>query len=106
MKFFDVQVMKKTIKYKILNTLTVLCLISSLPLLANSYDIPSSNEMFETAFFESSQEVSAANVVYITPNGKCYHSTRRCPTLHKSKKVSSVALKDAQRTRRACKVCH
>ena len=47
-----------------------------------------------------------SSTVYITPKGKCYHSSPNCPTLHKSKSIKAVEKSDAMKNRRACKVCH
>lgn len=49
---------------------------------------------------------STSSTVYITPHGECYHSTRNCPTLRRSKNVKAVDKTEAMKTRRACKVCH
>ena len=47
-----------------------------------------------------------SSTVYITPNGKCYHSSPNCPTLHKSKNIKAIEKSEAMKSRRACKVCH
>lgn len=50
--------------------------------------------------------VNTEKVVYVTPNGKCYHSTRQCCTLSHSKIVKAMTISEAERTRRPCKMCH
>lgn len=46
-------------------------------------------------------------VVYIVPMGKVYHSTKSCRGLINSRyKIQSVSLKEAKKTRRACKICY
>lgn len=47
-----------------------------------------------------------SSIVYITPNGECYHSTPKCRTLRRSKQIKSLDINEAQKTRRPCKVCH
>ena len=46
----------------------------------------------------------AKEVVYITPKGKKYHSTRSCRTLSRSKKILEISIKNVG-GRKACKVC-
>lgn len=47
----------------------------------------------------------ANKVVYITPKGKKYHSTKSCKTLSKSKKIIEISINDVG-TRTACKICY
>ena len=45
--------------------------------------------------------------VYIVSTGKVYHSTKSCRGLKNSKhKIQEVSLKEAQKTRRPCKICY
>ena len=45
--------------------------------------------------------------VYIVSTGKVYHSTKSCRGLKNSKhKIQAVSLKEAQKTRRPCKICY
>lgn len=46
----------------------------------------------------------AKQVVYVTPNGKKYHSTKFCRTLAKSKKILEIDISQVK-NRKACKVC-
>lgn len=46
-------------------------------------------------------------VVYICVTGKVYHSTRECKGLsNATHKIKAVSLSEAQKTRRACKICY
>lgn len=46
-------------------------------------------------------------LVYITPTGQKYHSTKNCPTLSRSKTISAISLAEAKsRGYDPCKVCH
>ena len=47
----------------------------------------------------------AGQIVYITPKGKKYHSTRSCKTLARSKKVIEIDIKSVG-NRQPCKVCY
>ncbi len=48
-----------------------------------------------------------SSTVYITPTGKKYHSTKKCPTLSRSKKIEAISLKNAKaKGYKPCKVCH
>lgn len=47
----------------------------------------------------------AGEMVYVTPKGKKYHSTRSCKTLAKSKKVIEINIKNVG-NRQPCKVCY
>lgn len=49
---------------------------------------------------------SKESSVFITPNGKCYHSTPYCTTLKKSRIIEEVDFAEVQTSRRPCKVCH
>ena len=45
--------------------------------------------------------------VYIVSTGKVYHSTKSCRGLKNAKhKIQTVSLKEAQKTRRPCKICY
>lgn len=46
----------------------------------------------------------AGQMVYITPKGKKYHSTRSCKTLARSKKVIEIDINQVF-NRQSCKVC-
>ena len=47
------------------------------------------------------------STVYIVSTGKVYHSTKNCRGLKNSKhKIQAVPLKEAQKTRRPCKICY
>lgn len=47
----------------------------------------------------------AGQMVYITPKGKKYHSTRSCKTLARSKKVIEIDINQVF-NRQPCKVCY
>lgn len=47
----------------------------------------------------------AGEMVYITPKGKKYHSTRNCRTLARSKKVIEIDINQVF-GRQPCKVCY
>ncbi len=59
-----------------------------------------------TTFTPTINRNTNSSIVYITPNGECYHSTPKCRTLRRSKQIKSIDIKEAQKTRRPCKVCH
>lgn len=44
--------------------------------------------------------------VYITPNGKCYHSSPNCPTLYRSRVINEISISEVRDTRKPCSVCH
>lgn len=48
--------------------------------------------------------LTAADKVYVVPNGKVYHSTEKCKTLSRSKNIKAVDIKDVG-NRKPCKVC-
>ena len=46
-------------------------------------------------------------IVYIVATGKVYHSTKDCRGLKNAKhRIQAVSLKEAQKTRRPCKICY
>lgn len=46
-------------------------------------------------------------LVYICVTGKVYHSTKDCRGLsNATHKIKAVSLSEAQKTRRACKICY
>ncbi|MFV0579301.1 MAG: hypothetical protein ACK5NU_11675 [Fusobacterium ulcerans] len=47
----------------------------------------------------------AEQLVYITPKGKKYHSTKNCRTLARSKVIKEIKLSETGR-RQPCKVCY
>ena len=47
----------------------------------------------------------AGQLVYITPKGKKYHSTRNCRTLARSKKIIEIDISQVF-GRQPCKVCY
>ena len=47
----------------------------------------------------------AGEMVYITPKGKKYHSTRNCRTLARSKKIIEIDISQVF-GRQPCKVCY
>lgn len=47
----------------------------------------------------------AGQVVYITPKGKKYHSTKNCRTLSRSKNIMEVDISEVG-SRTPCKVCY
>ncbi len=50
---------------------------------------------------------SGKTTVYIAEKGEVYHSTKTCRGLANTKyKVKAVSLKEAQKTRRPCKICY
>lgn len=55
---------------------------------------------------EPSNAYSSEALVYICETGKVYHSTKDCRGLNNAThKIKAVSLSEAQRTRRACKIC-
>lgn len=46
----------------------------------------------------------ASRIVYITPNGKKYHSTKSCRSLARSKKIIEINI-DQVGSRQPCKIC-
>lgn len=48
-----------------------------------------------------------SSIVYVTPSGKSHHSTKSCSTLKRSKKISSMTLKQAkaQGKKDPCNIC-
>lgn len=46
----------------------------------------------------------ASRIVYITPSGKKYHSTRGCRSLSRSKKIIEVSIEQVG-SRQPCKIC-
>lgn len=50
---------------------------------------------------------SGSSTVYIVETGKVYHSTKSCRGLaNTTHKIKAVSLKEAQKTRRPCKICY
>ena len=50
---------------------------------------------------------SYEQLVYICVTGKVYHSTKECRGLSNAiHKIKAVSLSEAQKTRRACKICY
>lgn len=50
---------------------------------------------------------SGSTTVYIVETGKVYHSTKSCRGLaNTTHKIQAVSLKEAQKTRRPCKICY
>ena len=50
---------------------------------------------------------ASEQLVYICVTGKVYHSTKECRGLSNSThKIEAVSLSEAQKTRRACKICY
>lgn len=46
----------------------------------------------------------ASEIVYVTPTGKKYHSTKSCRSLSRSKKIMTVSI-DKVGNRQPCKIC-
>lgn len=45
--------------------------------------------------------------VYVVSTGKVYHATKSCRGLKNAKhQIKAVKLKEAQKTRRPCKICY
>ena len=54
-----------------------------------------------------STSFTSGQLVYICVTGKVYHSTKDCRGLsNATHKIKSVSLSEAQKTRRACKICY
>lgn len=50
---------------------------------------------------------SGSTTVYIVDTGKVYHSTKSCRGLaNTTHKIKAISLKEAQKTRRPCKICY
>lgn len=50
---------------------------------------------------------SGSTTVYIVDTGKVYHSTKSCRGLaNTTHKIKTISLKEAQKTRRPCKICY
>lgn len=47
----------------------------------------------------------ASQIVYITPKGKRYHSTKDCRTLKRSKIINEININNVG-NRKSCKVCY
>lgn len=47
----------------------------------------------------------AEQMVYITPKGKKYHSTKSCRILARSKRIIEISIEDIG-NRQPCKVCY
>lgn len=47
----------------------------------------------------------ASQIVYTTPKGKKYHSSRDCRTLKRSKIINKINIDNVE-NRRACGVCY
>ena len=55
----------------------------------------------------TSESSSSGQLVYICVTGKVYHSTKECRGLsNATHKIEAVSLSEAQKTRRACKICY
>ena len=61
--------------------------------------------MFSMQSFTTTPSANETKV-YVTPNGKCYHSTKNCRSLSRSKNIKAVPLSEAKKTRRACSICY
>ena len=48
---------------------------------------------------------SASEMVYVTPKGKKYHSTKSCRSLSKSKNIKAVKISNVG-GRGPCKICY
>lgn len=86
---------KSVLKKAIAAVAILLCLVVGIAC-GNISASTSSNHLYFSA---------TTSTVYITPHGKCYHSTCNCPTLSRSKNVKAVDKTEAMKSRRACKVC-
>lgn len=54
-----------------------------------------------------SESSTSGQLVYICVTGKVYHSTKECRGLsNATHKIKAVSLSEAQKTRRACKICY
>jgi len=50
---------------------------------------------------------TSEQLVYICVTGKVYHSTKECRGLRNAThKIKAVSLSEAQKSRRACKICY
>jgi len=50
---------------------------------------------------------SESTTVYIVETGKVYHSNKSCRGLaNTTHKIKAISLKEAQKTRRPCKICY
>lgn len=50
---------------------------------------------------------SSSTTVYICVTGKVYHSSKSCRGLDNAKHpIKAVSIEEAQKTRRACKICY
>ena len=50
---------------------------------------------------------ASEKLVYICVTGKVYHSTKECRGLsNATHKIEAISLSEAQKTRRACKICY
>lgn len=62
-------------------------------------------KMLLSVFILLSVLAIAAQIVYITPRGKKYHSTKNCRTLSRSKNIMEVDISEVG-SRTPCKVCY
>lgn len=54
-----------------------------------------------------SEGFASEQLVYICVTGKVYHSTKECRGLsNATHKIEAVSLSEAQKARRACKICY
>lgn len=51
------------------------------------------------------ESVSKSRVVYITPNGACYHKKRTCPSLSRSRNVMPTSYEEVSGRYRPCQRC-
>ena len=61
--------------------------------------------MFSMQSFTNAPSASDT-IVYVTPSGKCYHSTKSCSSLSMYNKIFGVSLCEAKNSRRACSKCY
>lgn len=75
--------------------------LSSLMLLCS---FPCSSKYTSAQYDYSSS--ATGQIVYVTPNGKKYHSSTNCISLSRSKKVSKLDISDAKyKGYTPCKIC-
>lgn len=74
-------------------TFILLTLFLFLPFSAGSIDAPK-------------KEHEVYVYISVSKSAKCYHASRKCQSLRKSRKVVKVKLSDVQNSRKACRHCY
>ena len=71
----------------------------------NSNQTSTNNSAEDTNDENTNSESEKEKIVYWTPNGDCYHSTKSCPSLSRSKIIYSGTIEESGKTN-ACERCN